>query len=49
MMQRKIEFLRAPIPFSSRELAARRRGARRLAWLIGCAALLYAGGFFVAR
>lgn len=50
MMPRQIELLRQPIPFSSRELAERRRGARRMAWLIGLAALLlYVGGFFVTR
>ena len=50
MMQGPIELLREPIPFSSRELAERRRSARRMAWLIGLAALpLYVGGFFVSR
>lgn len=50
MMERPIEFLREPIPFSSRELAAQRRGIRRLGWLIGlAAALFYLGGFLVGR
>jgi hypothetical protein len=50
MMQGQIELLREPTPFSSRELAERRRAARRTAWLIGLTALLlYVGGFFVSR
>lgn len=50
MMERRIELLREPLPLSSSELAARRRVARRMAWLLGLAVLLlYAGGFLVAR
>jgi hypothetical protein len=36
--------------FSAEDLAARRRAARKLAWILGLAVLLlYAGGFFVSR
>lgn len=50
MMQRRIELLREPLPLSSSELAARRRLARRTAWLLGLAVLLlYVGGLLVAR
>lgn len=39
-----------PSPCPTRSLAARRRGARRQAWLIGLGVLLlYLGGLLVAR
>lgn len=42
--------MNADAPYSSEELARRRRAASRLAWLIGAVVLaLYLAGLFVKR
>lgn len=40
----------SPSIFTDEELARRRAGSRRMAWIIGMvAALIYLGGFFLQR